>query len=409
MEITQTKSGSYMQVAVSGRVDSYWADHLSATLATIVQQGHHRIRLDCSNVTFLSSAGISILVRFHRTLTGINGTFHVVNPSSSVATVLRVTRLFDILIDAVVSDAPATMRMRPHREQDGIAFEVFDLGPDTGLTCRALGSSPAIDSVAAVSNQSTSVEGLSPAIIVGVGAFGAGFADCRARFGELLSVGGSTVYQPADGTNVADYLIASGPLAGDIQLLYGLACEGAFSTLVRFESVQPGTPISVGRLLAACLDTTQARSIGVAIVAEAAGLVGAALRRSPASRDDDDFFAFPAVRSRLSYTAEQVFPHSVALIAGVVTREESGARHSQLRPMSDALVGHLHAAAFRFHPMRKGLIDLGPTVGTLFEADRLLGVLHLLHDDRGAAGAGESELIRGACWVGPIETGWLTS
>ena len=29
-------------------------------------------------------------------------------------------------------------------------------------------------------------------------------------------------------------------------------------------------------------------------------------------------------------------------------------------------------------------------------------MLHLLHDDRGAAGAGESEFVRGACWIGPI-------
>jgi hypothetical protein len=46
-------------------------------------------------------------------------------------------------------------------------------------------------------------------------------------------------------------------------------------------------------------------------------------------------------------------------------------------------------------------------VTDLFDADRLLGVLHLLHDDRGPAGAGETEVVRGACWVGPIAAGWL--
>ena len=28
-------------------------------------------------------------------------------------------------------------------------------------------------------------------------------------------------------------------------------------------------------------------------------------------------------------------------------------------------------------------------------------MLHLLHDDRGGAGAGESEFVRGACWIAP--------
>jgi hypothetical protein len=39
---------------------------------------------------------------------------------------------------------------------------------------------------------------------------------------------------------------------------------------------------------------------------------------------------------------------------------------------------------------------------TLFESERVLGMLHLLYDDRAAGGVGESEFARGACWVAPI-------
>jgi len=42
------------------------------------------------------------------------------------------------------------------------------------------------------------------------------------------------------------------------------------------------------------------------------------------------------------------------------------------------------------------------TVSTLFEAETLQGVLHLLNDDREITGAGQSEFVRGACWIGPI-------
>ena len=35
-------------------------------------------------------------------------------------------------------------------------------------------------------------------------------------------------------------------------------------------------------------------------------------------------------------------------------------------------------------------------------AEDLQAVLHLLHDDREITGGGESEFVRGACWVGPI-------
>ncbi|HYU79661.1 MAG TPA: hypothetical protein VEK56_11790, partial [Vicinamibacterales bacterium] len=61
-----------------------------------------------------------------------------------------------------------------------------------------------------------------------------------------------------------------------------------------------------------------------------------------------------------------------------------------------------HAAAFPFRPFKKGLVPLKETVTSLFESESVLGVLHLLNDDREALGAGESAFIRGACWIGPI-------
>ena len=125
------------------------------------------------------------------------------------------------------------------------------------------------------------------------------------------------------------------------------------------------------------------------------------------------FFVHPGVRTRLTFTAERAFTRSVALAAGVVTgRPRTDHRTSvdglgtdvtdQLRPIGPDSVGHVHAAAFRFRPIRKGPIDLRETVSGLFEPDQLLGVLHLLHDDRGISGAGESEFVRGACWIAPI-------
>ena len=56
------------------------------------------------------------------------------------------------------------------------------------------------------------------------------------------------------------------------------------------------------------------------------------------------------------------------------------------------LGGHLHAAAFRFQPIQRGAIDLQDTLGRLFEPNQLQGVVHLLNDDRGASGAGKSEI-----------------
>ena len=237
-----------------------------------------------------------------------------------------------------------------------------------------------------------------------MGAFGESFADCRSRFGELISVAGATAYQPADGTNVADYLVSSGPLSSDVHLLYGMAVEGQFSHQVRFEPRQAGGTIGLSGVLESCLHLSGAQAIGVVIVAEAASLVGAALRRSPATPlDGEGFFDHPGIRTRLTFTSERAHPRSLAIAAGVIVAEAAARANPQLRPLGvSGHVGHVHAAAFPFRPVRRGRIELAETVMSLFGSEQLLGVLHLLHDDRGDSGAGESEFNRGACWMAPL-------
>jgi anti-anti-sigma factor len=409
MDITQTPSGDRMNVAVAGRLDAYWADHLSATLSEVVRQGHHRIRLDCSEVTFLSSAGIAVILRFHKELKRISGFFHIVNPSLAVDTVLALTGLSHILVENQQIAEPAKTAPEPvikRLERDGTAFDIFDLDASAQLTCRTIGSPRPLLSGTFDQDTCATLEALTPTVAVGVGAFGDSFSDCRPRFGELLSIGGTTVYQPSDGTNVADYLLAAGPLGADVRVLYCLACEGPFAQLVRFEVQEPQTEVTLTTLLETCLDVG-GESVGFVMIAETAGLVGTALRRSPAMPvDGGDLFEFPGIRSRLSFTAERAHPRSVSLVGGVVSRSAAAARHTQLRPLGNGLSAHLHAAAFRFSPVTKGLVELGSMVTELFAGERLLGVIHLLRDDRGAAGVGDSEFIRGACWVGALREGW---
>jgi len=413
MEITQQVNGPVVDMRASGRIDGYWAEHLEQALAGVVSAGHHRVRLDCSDVTFMSSAGIAVLMKFRKELARVDGAFHVVNPSKPVASTLALARLADLLVEgpraapaaAAPAAAPAPPAMR-ERTIDGTAFEIYELDPRATLACQAIGEPGRLANGSFTEAYPLGTDAAPPLFAVGVGAFGDSFDDCRPRFGELLSVAGATVYQPADGTNVPDYLVASGGLAADVRVLYGMSATGRFSHVLRFESSEPGAAIGLSRLLRACLDIAAVPAIGVALVAETSGLVGAALRRSPAEPlAEGDFFTHPGVRTRLAFTAQPAFTRSVALAAGIVSRVTGGPATPQLRSLGAGCDGHLHGAAFPFRAIRKGRIDLADTVTALFESDPPLGVLHLVHDDREAAGSGESELVRGACWLAPLTGG----
>src|SRR5262249_6130441 len=149
----------------------------------------------------------------------------------------------------------------------------------------------------------------------------------------------------------------------------------------------------------------RAERIGLVLVAESAGLMGAALRRSPVSGAvNGSPFAFPQVRDWLTITTERAHRHSTALIVGVACRGSPGPLAPLLRPLArdGTLWGHCHAAAFSYRPLPRGELELAPTVTALFERDSLQGILHLVADHREAVGLGESEFVRGGGWFAPI-------
>jgi hypothetical protein len=52
--------------------------------------------------------------------------------------------------------------------------------------------------------------------------------------------------------------------------------------------------------------------------------------------------------------------------------------------------------------VQRGELPLEKAIGGLMAADRAQTLLHLLTDDREFEGLGQSEFMRGACWIGPI-------
>jgi hypothetical protein len=275
--------------------------------------------------------------------------------------------------------------------------------PGKALTCQRIGD-PGLLKGCRFGAEDCRTVAFPPATFgIGLGAFGNDFEDAQTRFGEFLAVGGSAAYLPTDGTNVPDFMVSSGELVPEMNVLYGLRCEGGFTHLMRFETAGSETPISLTGLVHTALEISGAPVIGMVMVVESAGLVGAALRRSPASAAglSDAPFKYPDVRSWLSFSTERLYSRSLALVSGVAAGSECAPLVPLLRPLGAEAWprGHFHAAAFSYRPLKKGVIDLNATVTTLFETESLQGVLHLLADDREAAGPQQSEFVRGACWI----------
>ncbi len=411
MEIIKHPRGEVLELRVRGRLDACWSEFFSAGLKEIVQQGAHHLRLDLSEVNYLSSAGIGVLVEYYKKLGAIQGSFVITAASERVRSILRMVALEPILL-ATITEAPTeTLKAAPPASRAltsaNAVHEVFDCDPKGGLSCQVFGDPGLLAGARYGPEHCRTMSFPDTTFALGLGAFGAGFDDCRARFGEFLAVAGSAAYLPSDGTNVSDYMVTSSGFVPEIEILYGLTCEGSFRHLLRFESGRDAGVLRLSELAETCLQVAEADTAGVVVLAETAGLAGTALRRSPALADGTpDPFAHPAIREWISFSPERVHARSVCVAVGVISNHAPPALAPMLRPLgsSSPLLGHFHAAAFSYRPLARGRVDLKPAATALFEGETLRGVLHLLHDDRPILGVGESEFVRGACWISPITT-----
>jgi hypothetical protein len=132
--------------------------------------------------------------------------------------------------------------------------------------------------------------------------------------------------------------------------------------------------------------------------------VGAWLRRSPGAEGAGVVFDVEGIREWLGTTPEPAHEGTTALVVGVASRAPDPTLAPALRPLGDApgLVGHFHAVAFTYRPVPQRTVALRVLVTKLFTQQRVRGLLHLLSDDRGGAGAGESNFRRGLCWAAPV-------
>jgi anti-anti-sigma factor len=400
MEIVRREQAGFVELVVEGRLDGYWAQHLATAIDEVVGQGRHQIRLDLAGVSYISSAGMRVLIQAYQQLFGVQGWLVVAKPTAAVRQVLEMAGLAMLLAEREAVAASAAAPAVESRQIGGVAFE-FLAGAPGRLSCRAFGAPARLAEAGFEARDSRSLEVGTGGFVLGLGAFGAAFENCRDRFGEFLGVSGAAACQPTDGTNFPDYMVASGSFLPHVTALYGLACDGQFGRSVRFEA--GGEAIGLSHVLDACLP--EAGDYGLVMVAEAAGLMGAALKKPPTGeKPGGTIFDHPEVRHWLSFSPQRTFSRSLAVVVGVVSRPGRPALAPWLRPVSKSspLSAHLHAAAFGYRPLQKGKIEMNATVRGLFEGGGLKGVLHLLADDREIAGGGESEFLRGACWVAPI-------
>ncbi len=406
MEITQEQSEGALTLHLNGRFDAHWADHVGNAIEAAVRNGQHRIVLGFSQVDYLSSAGIRILMNHYKQLKAANGSLRLVHCTGGVLAVLQLAGIAEFLV--VEPDPPGTPASQSGSrrwEKDGLAFELFDQHPGSVLECRRYGHPDRFSTGRLSAADSTRVR-LDPDVLsLGLGGFGNERPENNAQFGEFLAVAGAGIVLPADGSSLPDFQISQDRFVPEGNLLYGLSARGKLAHLLRFEASRATQGVlGLGHLVETVLGQLETPSAAMVILAESACVIGASLRQSPVTAGGTSPWSFPGVRDWVSFTTERTDERNVALIVGVVEREPSPSNAPFLRRIGPGTMaqGHFHAAVFPYRPLPKGSLSLQETATGLLHTESAQTVLHLLADERAFEGVGQTDLLRGACWFGPL-------
>lgn len=413
MEITSLNDEGRHELQLQGRLDANWADRVGQAIEMAIQSGYHQVDLEFASVDYVSSAGIRVLLKYHKQLRTVGGALRVLRPTPGVLEVLQLSGIAGMLVGpsepgrapaAPAAAAPATIPPRQW-EHDGLEFELHTLAPEAELSGLLHGQPDAFAEGTLSVSRGHPLRCEPDLVSVGLGAFGRTSEEGSGRYGETLVVAGAAVSMPTDGSSVPDYQVTEGKHVPEVQLLYGISARGAFSHLLRFEaSRSPRGVVGLSTLVGSVLESVPVPSAAFVIVAEAAGLVGGTLLRSPDHSSGQSPLAFPEVRDWMSFTTERANDRQVVLIAGFAEKSPQAESLPFLRrigPGTQAL-GHFHAAVFPYRPLPKGRVDLAETVAPLLNTAAAETVMHLLADEREFEGVGETDFMRGACWFSPL-------
>ena len=425
MQLVVARDGARAVVRLAGRLDGEGADHLSAALDDFLREGIRSVVLDMQEVTYLSSPGTQVLAGRYENFSELRGELRVANPSPVVLDAIRMVGLEDRLLYEEPADIPISARTRSsammHRVSDSHTradwqvphtltkhghYEFTTRAADAGLTCRLVGSPQNFYSGTYRPEDCHPCDFPDGTFALGLGAIGVTPDDCLPRFGEFFAAGGVAAYLPTDGALVSDYLVGTRDHPARGLLVHGLVCSGSFSHLGRFRTQPDHDRVPLSELAEVALESAGTEAVGLVIAAETASLVGTALRQPAGLPGRPAFNHAPELEEWLAFSPEPVFARMTTVVTGVVARAPVAPLADFLRPMSGAqgLHGHFHAVVFPHNPLPQRTVALQALMLRLFGSLKIRSILHLLADDRGAQGMGESGFLRGLCWLSPIKT-----
>jgi anti-anti-sigma factor len=394
MDIDQKWDRDVAHMRIHGRIDAYWADHLTKAINSAISSGARHVTLNLSRVEYISSAGIRLLIAFHKQFRSKSGSLQVHHPSESVASVLNLTGLDEVLI-APGKGGPEPRAETTHLswESDTCSFVVDDLDPESIFKCQMVGDPAKL------------TEGFEEADVhvmpfpestfgIGLGALGSSFGECKDRVNEFMALAGAACYLPTDGSISPDLMVSEEALVPLMSVFYGISGQGEFARQFRFDAkpVAPGT-LTFSEVVDRSLKAAGTDFGVIAMACDASCIVGEYLKKLESQETPGE--------TLLTLAREAITDKLLCIAVGIASRKSAAPWNAMLEPLGAGmeLFGHFHAALFSPQALPDGIVDMHAFVRKIFTDDQPQKLVHVVSSD----GPSQTEFLRGICWVSAVE------
>ncbi len=405
MKITWLEIDGIAVAKIEGRLDGFGVKE--ATMAISSHDKAQKLVVDCTEMSYISSAGVRVLLGLQKAATASGGAVALAAVQPFCVSVLEMSGLAG-MIPVFATAEEAAKELREHEGAGAVAergetpagsFVFHPVGNGAG-TIDILGDIANVIDCAISEELVVGKPFFETEYSLGLGALGAQPSDYLPVLGEAIMVAGTMVWLPTDGNDTPDYMT---PRKASTKVVlhtgFNASLRGGFNEFAEFSSPQD-KPASIREIYRGLFDLAKKRRsdfrgvIGLAMRAEVHEAFGAGITKSPllvnrpangkpitdASNFGEWFESDATPRNQ----------GTTALICGAgedLTADLSGIDQDRLRRMfyvnpanrgTQTEVLHNHAVFFRGAPEPAGSHDMDVEMRRVVDAGEFVDMRHLL-------------------------------
>ena len=388
-----------------GRLDGFGAKKAQHLIASFAPGS--ALIFDCSELSYLSSAGVRVLFTAHKAATAEGAVVALSAVQPYCASVLEMSELAGVIpVYSSPGEAVRALRGGSAAAEGGELYAtaagtfVFHTVGSAAGTIDILGDIANVIECAITPELVTGKPFFETEYSLGLGALGGTPEDYLPVMGEAMMAAGTMVWLPTDGNDTPDYMIPrKASTAVVLHTGFNASLRGGFNEFVEFTAAS-GRPASVREIYRALFDLAKERRpdyrgvLGLAMRAEIHEAFGAGLTKSPllTNRPPNGKMITDVSNHDTWFESDKTPRHqgSTALICGAgedLTADLSPIDQDLLRRMfyinlankaSQSEVLHNHAVFFRHAPSPGGTQDMDVEMRRVVEEGEFVDMRHLL-------------------------------